>query len=94
MTYNAFLGWLTLSKFMVVPHYTYLVFKMLGPHGIISIRGGVKWAFDCDSESCKIADRPMASVELQELKQALAEPPPQPSHAQGQDFQGIHPTGG
>jgi hypothetical protein len=28
MDYNAFLGRPTLSKFMVIPHYTYLVLKM------------------------------------------------------------------
>jgi hypothetical protein len=32
---------------------------MPGPHGIISIRGDVKRAFDCDRESCKTADKLM-----------------------------------
>jgi hypothetical protein len=73
--YNAFLGWSALSKFMVIPHYTYLVLKMVGPRGVISIRGDVKRAFDCDRESCETADRLTTSVELQELKQALAESP-------------------
>jgi hypothetical protein len=63
---------------MVIPHYAYLVLKMPGPHGIISIRRDVKRAFDCDKESCETADRLMTSTELQELKQALAEPPPPP----------------
>jgi hypothetical protein len=49
--YNAFLGQLALSKFMVVPHYAYLVLKMPGPRGVISIRGDVKQAFDYDRES-------------------------------------------
>jgi hypothetical protein len=72
-TYNTFLGQPALSKFMVIPHYAYLVLKMLGPHGIISIKGDVRRAFDCDRKSCEIADILTASVELQELKQALAE---------------------
>jgi hypothetical protein len=76
--YNAFLGCLTLSKFMAISYYAYLVLKMPGPRGVISIRGGVKRAFDCDRESCETADRLMASVELQDLKQALAESPPDP----------------
>jgi hypothetical protein len=71
--YNAFLGRSAFSKFMVIPHYTYLVLKMPGPHGVISIRGDVKRPFDYDRESCEIADRLMASTELQELKKALAE---------------------
>jgi hypothetical protein len=66
--YNAFLGRPTLSKFMMIPHYAYLVLKMLGPCGVISIRRDVKRAFDCDRESCEIADRLTASTELQELK--------------------------
>jgi hypothetical protein len=50
--YNALLGRLALSKFMAIRHYTYLVFKMPGSHGVISIRGDVKREFDCDRESC------------------------------------------
>jgi hypothetical protein len=76
--YNSFLGRPALSKFMAVPHYTYLVLKMPGPCGVISIRGDVKQAFDYDRESCEIADRLIASAELQELKQALAESPLDP----------------
>jgi hypothetical protein len=73
--YNAFLGQPALSKFMVISHYAYLVLKMSEPHGIISIRGDVERAFDWDRESCETADKLTASVELQELKQALAESP-------------------
>jgi hypothetical protein len=76
--YNAFLGRPTLSKFMAIPHYAYLVLKMLGPHGVISIRGDTKRTYDCDRESCETTDRLMASAVLQDLKQALAESPPDP----------------
>jgi hypothetical protein len=31
--YNAFFGRLALTKFMAIPHYAYLVLKMLGPWG-------------------------------------------------------------
>jgi hypothetical protein len=79
--YNAFLGRPSLSKFMAIPHYAYLVLKMPGLHGIISIREDVKRAFDCDRESCETTDRLTASIELQELKQALVESPPRPDHA-------------
>jgi hypothetical protein len=77
-TYNAFLRRPALSKFMAIPHYAYLVMKMLRPHDVIYIRGDIKWAFDCDRESCETASRLLASVELQELKQALAESSPDP----------------
>jgi hypothetical protein len=49
MAYNAFLGLSALSKFMVIPHYTYLVLKMPGPCGVTSIRGDFNQAFDCVS---------------------------------------------
>jgi hypothetical protein len=62
--YNAFLGQLTLSRFMAISHYAYLVMKMPGAHGIISIRGDIKPAFDCNRESCETADKLMASAEL------------------------------
>jgi hypothetical protein len=73
MAYNTFLERLTLTKFMAIPHYAYLVLKMLGPHGVISVRGDVKRAYDCDKESCEMIDKLMASAELQELRKALAE---------------------
>jgi hypothetical protein len=78
MAWNAFMGWLALTKFMAIPHYAYLVLKVLGPHGVISIRGDIKHSYDCDKESCEMADRLTVSVELQELKKALAESPPPP----------------
>jgi hypothetical protein len=61
---------------MVIPYYAYLILKMSRPCGIISINGDVKWPFDCDRESHETADRLTESVELQELKQALAETAP------------------
>jgi hypothetical protein len=69
---------LTLSKFMEIPHYAYLVLKMLGPCGVISIRGDIKRAFDCDRKSSETADRLLAFAEIKELKQALVESPPDP----------------
>jgi hypothetical protein len=77
-TYNAFLGRSSLSKFLAIPYYAYLVLKMSGPCGVISIRGDIKRAFNCDRESYEMADRLLASAELQELKYALAESHPDP----------------
>jgi hypothetical protein len=84
-TYGAVLGRLTLTKFMAIPHYSYLVLKMSGPDGVISIRGDIKRAYDCDSESCEMADMFTTSVELKKLKKALTESPrtqsfPRPRH--------------
>jgi hypothetical protein len=74
-TYNAFLGRPSLTKFMAIPNYAYLVLKMPGPRGVISIRGDVKRAYDYDKESCEVTDRLAASTELQEPKEALVESP-------------------
>ena len=41
-TYHAILGRPALAKFMAVPHYTYMMMKLLGPYGIISLRGDVR----------------------------------------------------
>jgi hypothetical protein len=65
--YNTFLGWPALTKFMLIPQYVYLVLKMPGPCGVISIRGYVKRAFDCDRESYETTDRLTAFAELQDL---------------------------
>jgi hypothetical protein len=74
-TYNAFLGRPTLTKFMAIPHHAYLVLKMLGPCGVISIRGDIKRAYDCDKECCEMADRLTTSTELQQLKDSLVQSP-------------------
>jgi hypothetical protein len=77
--YNTFLGRPALTKFMVIPHYAYLVLKIPGPRGVISIKGDVKRAYDCDKESCEMVERLIASVELHELEESLVEcPPPDP----------------
>jgi hypothetical protein len=49
--YNAFLGRSSLSKFLAIPYYAYLVLKMSGPCGVISIRGDIKRAFNCAQSS-------------------------------------------
>jgi hypothetical protein len=40
---------------MAVPHYTYLVLKMLGPRGIITIKGSFEVSDLCDREFHKMA---------------------------------------
>jgi hypothetical protein len=76
MAYNVFLGRLTFTKFIAIPHFAYLALKMLGPHGVISIRGDIKRAYDCDKETCETVDKLATSTKLQELKKALAESHP------------------
>jgi hypothetical protein len=46
---------LNVSRFMAVPHYTYLVLKMLGPKGIITVKGSFEVPDLCDKEFHKMA---------------------------------------
>jgi hypothetical protein len=40
---------------MAVPHYTYLVLKMPGPNGIITVKGSFELSDLCDKEFHKLA---------------------------------------
>jgi hypothetical protein len=53
--YHAILGRPAFSRFMAVPHYTYLVLKMPGPKGIITIKGSFELSDLCDKEFHKMA---------------------------------------
>jgi hypothetical protein len=42
--YNAIIGRPGLAKFMAIPHYTYMILKMPGPQGIITVRADLQGA--------------------------------------------------
>jgi hypothetical protein len=42
---------------MAVPHYTYLVLKMPGPNGIITVKGSFELSDLCDKEFHKMAQK-------------------------------------
>ena len=52
--YHAILGRPALAKFMAVPHYTYMLMKLPGPNGVISLRGDVRRSYDCDQDSIRL----------------------------------------
>jgi hypothetical protein len=52
--YHAILGRPAFLRFMAVPHYTYLVFKMPGPKGIITVKGSFELSDLCDKEFHKM----------------------------------------
>jgi hypothetical protein len=54
-SYHAILHRLAITKFMEVPHYTYLVFKMPSLAGVLSLQGDLKISFDCDTEAVELA---------------------------------------
>jgi hypothetical protein len=45
--YNAIIGRPGLSKFMAIPHYSYMILKMPGPQGIITVRADFQGAAEC-----------------------------------------------
>jgi hypothetical protein len=45
--YNAIIGRLGLAKFMAIPHYSYMILKMPGPQGIITVRTNFQGAAEC-----------------------------------------------
>jgi hypothetical protein len=45
--YNAIIGRPGLAKFMAIPHYTYMILKMPGPQGIITVRADLQGAAEC-----------------------------------------------
>jgi hypothetical protein len=53
--YHAILGRLAFSRFMAVPYYTYLVLKMPGPKGIITVKGSFKLSDLYDKDFHKMA---------------------------------------
>jgi hypothetical protein len=53
--YYAILGRPAFVRFMAVPHYTYLVLKILRPNGIITVKGSFKVSDTCDKEFHKMA---------------------------------------
>jgi hypothetical protein len=54
-SYHAILGRPAITKFMVVPHYTYSVLKMPSPTGVLSLQEDLKISFDCDTEAVELA---------------------------------------
>jgi hypothetical protein len=45
--YNAIIGRPGLAKFMAIPHYSYMILKMPGPQGIITVRADFQGTVEC-----------------------------------------------
>jgi hypothetical protein len=74
-SYQAILGRPAIAKFMVVPHYTYLVLKMPSPVRVLSLQGDLKISFDCDTEVVELATTnqvPNAMMEIYAASKKLA----------------------
>jgi hypothetical protein len=74
-SYHAILGRPAITKFMAVPHYTYLVLKMPSPAGVLLLQGDLKISFDCDIEAVELAATnqvPNAMMEIYAASKKLA----------------------
>jgi hypothetical protein len=54
-SYHAILGRPALAKFMAVPHYVYLLLKMPGKIGVLTLRVNLKKLYDFDQEVIEYA---------------------------------------
>ena len=61
-TYHATLGQLALAKFMVVPHYMYLVLKMPSPVGVLALRANLSIAYAYEIESLTLTKATNLSI--------------------------------
>jgi len=77
-TYHAILGCPLLTKFMAVPHYSYLVLKMPTETGVLTVRGNVYTVYTCEEESFKVTKAINLSIRMAEtVAQATQVPPDQ-----------------
>jgi hypothetical protein len=53
-SYHAILGRSAPAKFMAVPHYVYLLLKMPGRSGVLTLRGDLKKSYDCNQEVIRV----------------------------------------
>ena len=65
-TYHAILGRPSLTKFMAIPHYRYLVLTMSTEKGVLTLRGNVYVAYTCEDDSFKIAEAHNLSIRMVE----------------------------
>ena len=66
-SYHTILGRPCYARFMVIPNYTYLKLKMLGPNGVITVSSAFSHAFECDHEHYELATEVINSSELLQL---------------------------
>jgi hypothetical protein len=72
-TYHAILGHPAITKFMAVPHYRYLVLKMIIEKGVLTLRGNVFVAYTCEEDNFHVAEAhdlslPMAAMAMEAKK--------------------------
>jgi hypothetical protein len=69
--YHAILGSPAYSRFMAVSHHTYLLLKMPGPNGVITVKGNLARSDACDKEFHKISKTFRTHAELLQVQRAV-----------------------
>jgi hypothetical protein len=60
-----------LTKFMAIPHHTYLIMKMPAPNGILSVLGDIMVSYNCESATVELSkDLTFKAVAMVMLAQA------------------------
>jgi hypothetical protein len=62
---------------MAIPHYPYLLLKIPGPNGVLSLRGDLKRAFDCDVQAIQITAKAQAANGREEITTVTVEMNPE-----------------
>ena len=52
---------------MAIPHYVYLLLKMPGPNGVLSLRGDLRRSYTCDKEAIDFAVQTASNVAQKEV---------------------------
>ena len=63
-TYHAIHGRPSLTKFMTIPHYRYLVLKMPTEKGVLTLRGNIYAAYTCEDDSFRVAEAHDLSIRM------------------------------
>lgn len=66
-SYHAILGKPALAKFMAIPHYVYLLLKMPGPKGELSLHGDLRRSYKCDIEAVEIVATTQIANPIQQV---------------------------
>ncbi|XP_066371019.1 uncharacterized protein [Miscanthus floridulus] len=77
-TYHSILGQPCYAKFMAIPNYTYLILKMSGPGGVITISTSFQCAYECKGECCDHAVAIVTSREIAAIRKEVTKEAPDP----------------
>jgi hypothetical protein len=75
-TYHAILGRPAITKFMVLPHYRYLVLKMPTEKGVLTLRGNVFVAYTYEEDIFRVAEAHNLSLHMAATTMEAKKTPP------------------